>query len=402
MVNVSGQSIGYVTAITSFCVSLVVMCLVLYRIHQATNKLLVAATLSKSATNHWLILSQASRATSATNSSTATAESPPPAHHTLSTSAPLPPGSAINSATSSPLQGLPPSISSTNVSFLSCSQEQLIEHIVSNKFIEIARAEKKSRSVELDNNNDFGANSSLVTRCKEEHRFLKSIVEKVFSVSQLKCRRKKKLVRLWHKPTPEPLHAADISVVASRLENVVATFDRRHQFYDNKEYADLLWKKLESSLHPASSTSSSNSLFLFHVTVFDMESREEDYGVRTDHPWLWEVFTKHSDGRPRTVLVVAVPHGEKADLDQLDCLQQAALSPVQEGVSAGCLPGHCRPRPGAKADKVYSGCRGPSTAGSGTIVICWGCNVWHRWSKHFPVLHIQGPQMWNNVVWTAR
>ena len=24
----------------------------------------------------------------------------------------------------------------------------------------------------------------------------------VFSVSQLKCRRKKKLVRLWHKPTP--------------------------------------------------------------------------------------------------------------------------------------------------------------------------------------------------------
>ena len=25
-----------------------------------------------------------------------------------------------------------------------------------------------------------------------------------------------------------------------------------------------------------------------------------------------------------------------------------------------------------------------------------------RWSKHFPVLHVQGPQMWNNVVWTAR
>ena len=30
--------------------------------------------------------------------------------------------------------------------------------------------------------------------------------------------------------------------------------------------------------------------------------------------------------------------------------------------------------------QVYSGCRGPSTAGSGTIVICWGCNVWHRWA----------------------
>lgn len=27
----------------------------------------------------------------------------------------------------------------------------------------------------------------------------------------------------------EPLHAADISLVAPRLENVVATFDRRHR-----------------------------------------------------------------------------------------------------------------------------------------------------------------------------
>ena len=46
-------------------------------------------------------------------------------------------GSPINSATSSPLQGLPPSLSATNISFLSCSQEQLIEQIVSRKFIEV-------------------------------------------------------------------------------------------------------------------------------------------------------------------------------------------------------------------------------------------------------------------------
>ena len=26
---------------------------------------------------------------------------------------------------------------------------------------------------------------------------------------------------------------------------------------------------------------------------------------------------------------------------------------VQDGVRVGCLPGHCSPRPGAKADKVY-------------------------------------------------
>ena len=44
---------------------------------------------------------------------------------------------------------------------------------------QIARAEKKSRSVELEDAEDFGGNSSLVGRCKEEHRFLKSVVEKV-------------------------------------------------------------------------------------------------------------------------------------------------------------------------------------------------------------------------------
>ena len=48
-------------------------------------------------------------------------------------------GSPISSATSSPLQGrLPPSLSTTNISFLSCSQEQLIEQIVSRKFIEVS------------------------------------------------------------------------------------------------------------------------------------------------------------------------------------------------------------------------------------------------------------------------
>ena len=95
--------------------------------------------------------------------------------------------------------------------------------------------------------------------------------------------------------------------------------------------------------------------------------------------------------------------------------QHSIFIKMEEGVSAGCLAGHCRPRPGAKADKVdhqfinddngdywamnddddndddhnddddddddhqvYSGCRGPSAGGSGAMVICWGCNVWHR------------------------
>ena len=49
--------------------------------------------------------------------------------------------------------------------------------------MQIARSEKKARSVELENNDDFGGNSSLIGRCKEEHRFLKSVVEKVTRLS---------------------------------------------------------------------------------------------------------------------------------------------------------------------------------------------------------------------------
>ena len=40
------------------------------------------------------------------------------------------------------------------------------------------------------------------SRCQLEEEFLRKVVEKVISVSQIKCKRKKKLVKLWHKPKP--------------------------------------------------------------------------------------------------------------------------------------------------------------------------------------------------------
>lgn len=366
MVTLSGQSVGYFTAAFSFCTTLVVMSLVVFRIHQATNKLLLSATLSKSATNHWLILSKASQRLHHNNSAAPPAALPPPA----------------------PQREAVPGNRTTD----RCDQSRLIEQIINKKFMQLGQESKTRRSTSAAH---LEGVPDLTDKCREEELFLHEIVDKVFSVSQLKCRRKKKLVRLWHKPTPEPLHAVDRSSIAPRLENIIATFDRRHQFHDNKEYADLLWKKLESSLPPSSSS------LLFHVTVFDMEDSATDYGVKTEHPLVLEVLTKHLDGRARTVLVVAVSSGQQPDMDQLDCLQQAALAPVQE-VGTSCLTGLCTPRPAQKAEKVYSGCRTGSAGGAGALVICWGCSVWHRWSKHFPVLHVQGQEIWNNVVWTAR
>ena len=40
------------------------------------------------------------------------------------------------------------------------------------------------------------------TRCNMERVFLTSMVENVLHVSQVNCRRKRKLVKIWHKPKP--------------------------------------------------------------------------------------------------------------------------------------------------------------------------------------------------------
>ena len=61
----------------------------------------------------------------------------------------------------------------------------MIVHHLHLIIFQIARAEKKAKSVEVDNDDDFVGNSSLVGRCKEEHRFLKSVVEKVITLVNL-------------------------------------------------------------------------------------------------------------------------------------------------------------------------------------------------------------------------
>ena len=40
------------------------------------------------------------------------------------------------------------------------------------------------------------------TRCDMERTLLTSMVENVLHVSQVNCRRKKKLIKIWHKPKP--------------------------------------------------------------------------------------------------------------------------------------------------------------------------------------------------------
>ena len=40
----------------------------------------------------------------------------------------------------------------------------------------------------------------------------------------------------------EPLLTSHLPDLKSNLDSLIRTFDRRHQLYGNKEYADLLWK----------------------------------------------------------------------------------------------------------------------------------------------------------------
>lgn len=62
------------------------------------------------------------------------------------------------------------------------------------------------------------------------------------------------------------------------------------------------------------------------------------------------------------------------DLDQLDCLQQAALS-VRLGACAHCAKGAEQ-----KVGLVAGRCGGEEALnnGGGVAVVCWGCGVWHR------------------------
>ena len=87
------------------------------------------------------------------------------------------------------------------------------------------------------------------------------MVETVLHVSQVTCRRKRKLVKVWHTPKPgpehtiepvmfiklqflfsEPLLTSELSYLIDQVQVLIENFDSGHSLYDNKEYADLLWK----------------------------------------------------------------------------------------------------------------------------------------------------------------
>ena len=126
---------------------------------------------------------------------------------------------------------------------------------------------------------------------------------------------------------------------------------------------------------------------LFHVTVFNLNSLDTDYSLRTNHKWKWELVRsrRHPDGRSqsRVILVLALPPPDRAgpvDMDILDCLQQEAKMSICSGPIM--LP-HCARSASDKVDRVWSRCAGDQSQ-VGVSVICWGCGVWHRYTIIIP------------------
>ena len=51
-----------------------------------------------------------------------------------------------------------------------------------------------------------GSFYSTSSRCELERSLVTGMVERVLHVTQVNCRRKKKLVKIWHKPKPGEQH----------------------------------------------------------------------------------------------------------------------------------------------------------------------------------------------------
>ena len=60
--------------------------------------------------------------------------------------------------------------------------------------------------------------------------------------------------------------------------------------------AKIFLQRLEGSVH-STAIFSSHGKILFHVTVFNMEGKTVNYGLKTNMRWVWEVHNKHLDGR---------------------------------------------------------------------------------------------------------
>ena len=66
------------------------------------------------------------------------------------------------------------------------------------------------------------------TRCGMERDLLTSMVENVLHVSQVNCRRKKKLIKIWHKPKPgessgQPAHRTTSGKIKVASQSVVVS-----------------------------------------------------------------------------------------------------------------------------------------------------------------------------------
>ncbi|XP_023349111.1 uncharacterized protein LOC111717720 isoform X2 [Eurytemora carolleeae] len=236
--------------------------------------------------------------------------------------------------------------------------------------------------------------TQLQNECTEKLQFSTQIVSKVIHQLGVKCRKKSRIIKVYHHPQQAPLHSGAeletrLLVDTAVSDYIVRTTGTRQS---NDVFASNIFEKLESLLLE----SRTQKKYSVHVTVFTSDG-SEDYSLRTeDSSWVWTKQSNLPFGRKR-ILIVLISNGS-TDVDRLDCLQHSA---VNTKISSMCVgrPHECVRNAGEKTLEVYNACRKESNEGFGVVVICWGCDVWHRWSAGFPVLHVQNSDVWNNLVW---
>jgi len=224
------------------------------------------------------------------------------------------------------------------------------------------------------------------------------LVNKVIAKLGVKCRKKSRIIKVYHHPKTAKLNSnEDLETrhqVSSGISEFCGSFSNIQ--LNNQQYASNIYKKLESLL----ANSRLNKKYHLHVTVFTRIGGN-DYGVScANSSWVWKKEIKMHGGRTR-VVVVLVTVGAP-DVDSLDCLQQPATNIRISSVCVGSSD-QCARTAAHKTEIMFSKCRRSigqlDGEGLGALAVCWGCDVWHRWSPGSPVLHIQNSAVWNNLVW---
>jgi len=265
-----------------------------------------------------------------------------------------------------------------------CSSDQIVDAIVDNM---------QNTSL-MQNFSRTQSSTVFQEECQSKYRFSNHIVQQVIHKLGVKCRKKSRIIKVYHHPKTAQLHSGEGLQTKLIVDSAVSEFvvDPATSLLSNQNYANSIFEKLETAI----SDRRSRKQYNLHVTVFT-SSGSEDLSIQTENTnWVWRREMKMAFGRKR-VLVVLISYGTP-DVDRLDCLQHLAANIKIDSLCVG-HSSQCVRSPDEKSLKVYSGCRSEDNEGFGVLVICWGCDVWHRWTPGFPVLHVQNSEVWNNLVW---